>query len=688
MNLPQLTAYIGGKIRKNQHPLDSLIQLPKLKLKEGEQAYNLFMTFDLDKDEILFESPFPYNEGHPKQFYYFGNNSGSNFQSYLVREVDSIRYLLSTVWSDLYLSLAQQQMGDRLLAKLIQELQKHSLVHIGEVKGEGKVNLSRIHSSLANDLNIALTNDKKEILVNGKKLTGEAFIRYLLGDDNRRHKYTLIIPKIRKDSEDIILSQHPEFLEFVMRINKITASQDEEEKKTKIISKARVCYICHSEKKDVSIESSTKFRPSGINKFFTTTTINSARYYDQGINYDDTYSFCSECYQDLLAGESFIEQRMIGRIARERTFMMPEGLMGPLNYEQIAEIKEKVDFAFQSSDAEAWLRSVEAEAAWMGQDHYVINFVVYRTDGKSVTLLDSFEDVPLSRFMLLQQLFAKLVHNLDSHLKGFSLGSIYRIIPVRETDKGQVDVGRVLSMYKAILSGHLIERETIYSYAAEALDKGMRQLSKKNIDNYKNLNLYSYIKKEDFYIKRIVMSFLVLMQALQELGIINKSFFKRFIREEDRMAEAGNNLGTMDSIEKMENFIEKQGFSNEAKALFFLGTLLNRVAVAQYQKEHKTKPILKKIQFQGMNIQEVLRLYHEIVEKLRQYNKVTLFSEHLMNRFHYYFGSIPQKWMLSDHANIFYIMAGYAYMVGNRAPDLSKEELELLEEQEFEQPGE
>ena len=77
-----------------------------------------------------------------------------------------------------------------------------------------------------------------------------------------------------------------------------------------------------------------------------------------------------------------------------------------------------------------------------------------------------------------------------------------------------------------------------------------------------------------------------------------------------------------------------------------------------------------------MNRKEVYRLYQETIEKLRQYERMTLFAEAIMNRFHYYFGVLDREWMLDEHENVFYILAGYSYMVGSKAIETSKEDEE------------
>ncbi|TCS78786.1 TM1802 family CRISPR-associated protein [Tepidibacillus fermentans] len=668
MNLPQITAQIGKhqiqKQRQKQTPLTSLIKKTKIKLKENDKPYALFMTFDLLTQQIKFENPIPYTESLLERYLYLGNNSANSLQSYLVRQVDSLHYLLTSVWNDLYLALIQNELSESELAILLRLLESNTLIKLGTKKGEGRVNLEKI-DFLSNDWVIE-SIDKKTININGKNYNYEQFIHLLFDDQNKQNRYLLIIPKIRTEQNEIILSQHQDYIQLVMKINNLSKSIDDSEK-TQKKDEGRICYICNQRKENVSSSYTTKFSRSGINKIFTTTTINSSRDLNK-IRYDDAYSICPDCYQDLLAGEGIIQEKFQGMIAGERTFILPEGLFTVFDYENLAKIKDNIDFAFKSSEAKDWLERIEAEADWLEENHYMVNFVIYRTDGNSVTILEVIEDVPVFRFTKIMNLIQQNVSNLKENLKNnhlhVSLDSIYRVIPVKENDKGQVDIGRVLSFYKAILSGHLIERETIFKYFSEALDKGLKQLWKKKIDNYKNLDLFRYLGKEDFFIEKITMTYLILMKTIQQLLILDKPIFQYEQKGESDLDKEKPNFN--DSIQTMEKFLEKQGFSRQAKALFYLGTLVNLVALAQYQKEHESKPILRKIQFQGMSPNDILRLYEEVVEKLRQYNKLTLFAELLMNRFHAYYGNLEQKWNLSEHANVFYLMSGYSYMTGTK----------------------
>jgi CRISPR-associated protein Csh1 len=250
------------------------------------------------------------------------------------------------------------------------------------------------------------------------------------------------------------------------------------------------------------------------------------------------------------------------------------------------------------------------------------------------------------------------------------ISDVYRIIPVREDKKhNQINIGRVLDLYKSILCGEIIDSENIYSYANEAMEKGCKQLDKKLMDNYRNMKLqyYKRIDSKDYFIQNITMKYIAFFKSLQELKLLNREVFNG--EERDEMGTINTMSDDVNkSINEIEEFLSSQKFSNEAKALFYLGILINKVAYEQWKRGHKTKPILKKIQFQGMKCPEIYRLYNDVVERLNQYNALDIFNEAYMNRFHLYSGVLDlneKNRVLSDQANVFYIMAGYSYMVGN-----------------------
>ncbi|WP_077369032.1 TM1802 family CRISPR-associated protein [Anaerosalibacter sp. Marseille-P3206] len=674
MSLPKITAFIGENIsQKNKSEFSSVIKNAK-KVKEKEVPYIVFLVLDLSKEQIYFQLDKRMSENSVFEYYYFGNNSAAAAQCYLTRQTNSIKYLLTNAFGDLYQTLVKYGMQESQLAILLKKLEDKEFMQLGEKKGEGKLNLSKFSIVQDNKVNKIALDEKKNIEIDDKRHNPEAFIRLFIEDDNKNNKFVLVVPKVILESEEeIVLSTHIDYLEVIKKVNNLGAyDKEDDDKKEK-----KVCYICKKQKSDVSSKYSKKFSRTGINKIFTTTTINTSQFL-QKFDYDNTYSICSDCYQKLLTGEKIISKEFKSRIAGEDVFIVPEALMANFDYNSLNILKKDVDLAFKSDDAKTWVENINMIQDIDDVGLYTVSFVFYRTDGNSVTVLETIEDVPTLRLKKVMEILADYTEILESHTKKISLGSIYRLIPVKtNNNKEQIDIGRVLSLYKALLSGEQVAASVLYSYAVEALEKGLRQLGKSKIDNYLNMGIKGYLEYEDFFIKRIIFGYIVLLKTCQELNVLDKEVFEK----NEEGGQVLNKINTPSekvnsSIMKIETFLDEQGFVNDARALFYLGILVNRVAIAQYQKEHKTKPILKKIQFQGMNEKDLYRLYGDIVEKLRQYEKMNLFVEGIMNRFHNYFGTLEKSWSLSDQENVFYIMAGYSYMIGNKSPDLSKDEIE------------
>lgn len=672
MNLTQVTARIGREREEDASPLLSLIKDPK-KVKEKETPYILFMTIHLDDQYIRFDQPSPYNEEVPKKYYYFGNNSAQEAQVYLVREVDSLHYLLTSVWGELIQALEKAGLKESRLYQLLQTMKSGGMILEGGKKGKGVLDLSflplpqefygeRLRYDEQDEKN------KKKILIGKHELSFEAYLKKTIGDERKENRYVLVIPRIMKDHQVYIPSQMEDYHQLIKKIRRLEDSVEGGNDSTDG-KEGKVCYICHQRKADVSSDYTTKFLRSGINKFFVTKKTNFSRNLVNKESYDDNYAICSTCYQDLLAGEKRIERDFRTDIAGENVFILPEGLFDTFSYEALGRIKRGVDLAFQSKVAEDWFLRIEAGAYEFKENKYTVNMIFYRTDGNSVSLLEAIEDVPTLRYLQLMERFRDESEKYRDWLTGFSMGTIYRMVPIHRTKDGtQTDVKRVLSLYHALLSGYIIEREQLFRLFSEAMEKGIKQLQKEEMTDYINLELYGYRREPNFYIRTQVFRYILLFHVLQEIGLLDQPIFhsvdERSIKMDgETLTKEKEKPWFEREIDEMEEFLNDQGFSDRAKALFYLGSLVYSVGKEQERKGHQDKPILKKISFQGMNVKEIIRLYEEVVEKLRQYDAIYLSNELRMNRFHRYFGNLEEKWELSDHANLFYLMAGYAYQV-------------------------
>ncbi|MBA4602450.1 TM1802 family CRISPR-associated protein [Thermoactinomyces mirandus] len=644
MNLPQLTAQIGKTARKEIGDSSELAMLVKPVNIEADQKMILFMTLDLDQQEIRFEDPVPYSDKAPYQYNYFGNNSRAGMQYYVTREGSSSHYLLKSAFSDLYLVLKKHGLHDEELGRLLVEMKELRFIQLGSKKGAGTVNLDLIKG-----IPKAVLDDKNHIVIDGMAKKAEDFLRHVLEWENRDTRFALVVPRVVHHQEMMILSQHPDYLTVVKKEQNLEGTGRKNSEK--------YCYVCHEKRTDVSSGLTTRFSGSGINKIFVTTTFNYAKNIDKKY-YDDSYAICSSCFQDLLFGEKKVKESFFSRIAGERAFILPEGILDDFHYNRLAVLKHGTDLFFEKGLAQDFDEELEtAMEDFRNAESYVVHFLIYRTDGNSVTVLRTIEDVPTMQIVQVVDMLGKQANRLYPYLLSMSLGSIYRMIPVRTSKTGdQLDIQRVLSIYHALFTKTAIEADVLFGYASEALEKGFREIRKKQGRQFANLGWESFAPdQEDFYFRQLIMRYLCLLQTCQELGLLDRNIFdKRGVVSVDVSGMTGK-------VQEAEAFLEEQSFGSMERALFYVGMLLRSVARAQYEKNHRSKPILNKISFQGMNQREVIRLYQEILEKLNQYDRMTMENEQYISLFHRYYGMLKEAEALTDQEHVFYIMAGYAF---------------------------
>ncbi len=683
MNLPALTAMIGRAFPDDD--IYSVLYPEPRKSEKSKQPYVVYMTFDLCKNVIVFEDLTPYSNDSNRKFNYFGNNKAAAKQFHVVRE-GKHSYFFMGLWANLKYLLEKN--GLQNLAHLLTAVSDKGLIEAEN----GQLALEKIEFVINNpELGFSYDIEKKRIVQKSadvsEEISFEAFIRRAVGG-KFSDQIVLVVPRIiTSNGETVEVAKHEDYLELIRRTHKlgekIIGTHDKND-----YSKANqpeMCYICGLSKNDIAcIEYSTKFRRDGINKVFTTTTINYANNIEAS-GHEHNYAFCKDCFDDLRRGEQVVLNQLTTLLAREKTFILPEGLLEDFEYQNISEITREIDFVFKPQKAEEWLRGIEVETRELHMGNFNLNFIIYDTDGNSITILQTISDVNSYYFIEILEVFRKYLLFVSDHLKIFSLGSIYHVIPVKTKKDGkQIDVGRILSFYKSILKREQIKNDLVYRYALEAMDKGLKQLASDKVRNYYNLGLEGFKKihsgQEDYFIKRIIFAYLVILHSIQELGI-GKGISFLDEGESMNMNEMLKMAECPESILEAEEFLANQHFTNEMKALFFLGLIMKRVALAQAAKKHKNKPIFKKVNFQGMKQKHILRFYEDLVEKLRQYNKINFYTEWLMNRFHYYMGAAltKEEWSLGEHANVFFIMSGYAFQVGKKTPGLSKDEEDTIE---------
>ncbi|WP_024833236.1 TM1802 family CRISPR-associated protein [Ruminiclostridium josui] len=655
MDMPLLIADIGRSSEGGIYDkLGKSIKIASKDLKKD--LINVFLDLNIDKGCIEFDVQ-PYYPSCEKDYNYFGNNSASNVQFYPVRDASSILYYWFGKSKGVFKNLLDS-LEDGQLKEMLEVCEKLKLFDIDGVNC-GKV-ISRNNETLI--VEFAKEGKDKNIYVNKEKSSGEKLFLAYIGAQNAE-KICLVIPRIIYNNSKYVISNHKDYLELC---EKQIQGQSEGAKSNYI------CHICNKVCDDVNtVAYSGKLSRSSISKAFVTTTINYAPNFDKN-KFDSVFSICGSCASLLKSGENKAMSEMKSKIAGEDAVLLFEGLYENIEYGYCEKLKKNIDIVFNTKDSQEWFDALIAEINEEQKvNHFYFSIIFYKTDGNSCSIKKTIESVSNAKFKYIQKVFEESRLSMSQYLRYFNLGHIYKLVPVSADKKGtQLNIKRVLNLISAVIQGELIYKNEIMEFACEALEKGVMQLKSSELRNYRNLYSLEFFYNEqkkskdcrytDKYIKKIVMSYICLFKSLQKLNILNREVFKV-------VNEAKSTGDLPEEIAEMETFLNSNGFSTEAKGLFYLGAMIYQIGVAQAKKQHAQKPILDKISFSGMNAKEVVQMYLDVLEKTRQYQKTVnlWWFERLQKQMHLNFGDLSTVKLLNEKENVFYIMSGYAFCVDN-----------------------
>jgi CRISPR-associated protein Csh1 len=110
----------------------------------------------------------------------------------------------------------------------------------------------------------------------------------------------------------------------------------------------------------------------------------------------------------------------------------------------------------------------------------------------------------------------------------------------------------------------------------------------------------------------------------------------------------------------MRAYFKEMAYDGPQAGLFILGYLLNQVGRAQGDRGYTNKPVLEKLNYQGMLWPKVVRLSNQILDHLRQHDLLR-YHEGLFAAMKRLLDAHRLEWPLSPEENVFYILSGYAY---------------------------
>lgn len=387
-----------------------------------------------------------------------------------------------------------------------------------------------------------------------------------------------------------------------------------------------------------------------INKVFQTTTFNYASEFNDKAFSNNFQSDPSRlAYLDKASDYVLNKKSFKVNIAGLPHIVLPHYLEKDLSEIDIDGLQDFLktsgELLFSSSDLEKGVRRElpKVDLFWM-------NYMAYETDGNSFKIINHIKDVNSLHLANVVNAFKDAGHIFRDYIGGkfaFNLQSVYWIIPVREGGKEKRNEALVL--FKEILEQREIKEEILFEHFTKMI----------LCHRYERYRQYQYKSSQsnfDFAAKDAVFKYSALIYALKKLNL-----YKMETKEEQE-PQVALETSQGDFQQRIQEFFARMDYSPQEQAMFYLGRVLQSVGRAQYKKGHTSKPVLGKINFNGMDEPALERLDLALAEKARQYN-IHKFTDRDFAKFREQFKE--EKWTLSPQKNVFYLMAGYTFGLGD-----------------------
>jgi CRISPR-associated protein Csh1 len=622
---------IGKEIVQQQGEWDNLVEIPKFDEittnQESIENYVLRIIFDIDKQTII-----------------VGNNTDAF-------GVESSPIKFRNLNSELWGRNGAPWMVTCSYPKKIPILVKSLFGKPEEDTGQGffqKSLLKTFPESKDTIFYKALeaSYSLRNVLVDGEKkgidiLDSEYITKKL--SLPRNHKIVMLSIAIKSESlgikEPTLLCQLDGY-DFYVKKN--FAKDEDQDKETK----ESLCYVTGKKSTKTTLPSFSD--REDLNKLFVTTTINYASNFDNK-DFAKNYQIDLDIQKALQNGSNYIRgkknnQRCSVRIANTEHYIIPV-FLDPENVDikfELDHIQQLSEWVFSTKQLENTIESLGMETESF---LYWINYIAYASDGNSVKVINHIKDVSsvwFSEILRKDNEQSNLVSNYFNQRKS-NLSTIYFAIPIRKDHEQKNDALKLLSQ---ILEQRKVQRAKVFIHFTELI----------LCHYYNRYRSYSNItyKPEsfDFAIRDSVIKYLFLINLLKSLKLTEMEENEKTLLE------------SVLSTDKLQQFFRDMGYSPQQQALYWLGRIINRIGTAQYKKGHQQKPVLNKINYNGMDHSKIQRLYIEAFELSTQYkivNEINYYSK----MFSQIFPADEKLWTLTTQESVFYILSGFSLYFDN-----------------------
>lgn len=425
----------------------------------------------------------------------------------------------------------------------------------------------------------------------------------------------------------------------------------------------KLCYATGERSMDVGeLDISARY---SLNKMFVTTTVNYASGWENG-SFQKNYQVDKQTQMYLERGSKYLLENYKTRIAGVDHCIIPQLLSrDEADIETtLRSLSRKSDLLFQFSTYQEIVGDIDVETT----NPYWITFLGFESDGNFFKTINVIKDVSRTHFEQLITAFRKLNNDWkampgvnwtsimsmgkEQILLDFNLFTVYTLIPVR---KDKEKKNEALNLFKQVLEKRPVERSKIFGYFNELI----------LCHYYGRYAGYTNIRENtefDFAVRNAVFQYLAFIQILNQFNLITPMEENHPDELDEITLDAAPEEQMLPEYQqKVEEFFVHMNYKPEHKALFYLGRVLNTVAQTQYKKEHKTKPVLKKLNYNGMDRDDIRRLHRDLVEKTQQYS-IHRYTESTLSRFMMLFNH--EGWTMKPDEALFFILSGYSFFAG------------------------
>lgn len=434
-------------------------------------------------------------------------------------------------------------------------------------------------------------------------------------------------------------------------------------------AKMKLCYASGDVMEDVEeLNLDTRY---SLNKMFVTETKNYASVFNKN-KFSINYQVSVENQEKLDYASSYLlNQGYKMRIANLDHVIVPQFMQNSkVDLEMALEgIHKKSDLLFNISRLDDFSNNVQDE---IQDEVFWINFIAFESDGNFFKSTEIIKDVSSFHFSKLLKAFNdinwefrearfidwyKIMTEYDYEAKerlprNLNFNSVFKIIPLR---KDKEKKNKALDLFKTILENRKVNSEILYDCFVELIlcHYYRRYGSYTNVQQYSSDYFY-------FAIRDSVFKYHAFIQFLKKLNLIDM---------EDSQTNPTEGKPENKYEQAIQEFFTKMSLNTDQKAMFYLGRMLNAV---EYIQKGKTKTVIQKVNFNGMDKENIQRLRISLIEKAKQYNSMgkVIFTDNEFGK-HFNFNG----WTLNPQEAVFFLLTGYSFGVGAQdAEELTEKE--------------